>query len=300
MLLDTAHIAIDELSSGFLQEKQVTLLVARLDNIHPVVSGNKLFKLHYFLEEAGRNKRPIVTFGGAYSNHLAATAFACREAGLKCAGVVRGEKPGRLSPTLEHCIANGMELHFVSRQHYTEISGSDRLPAFAGLPADAVVVPEGGYHPTGAKGASLIMDTVNRANADVVITAVGTATTFAGLLQKIMPGQRIIGVPVLKNLDDLEQRMQYLNGEKAYTKFETWNEYHFGGYAKKTPGLTSFMNATYRNYGIPTDFVYTAKMLFGVMDKIKNNYFRAGARILCVHTGGLQGNSSLAPGTLIF
>jgi 1-aminocyclopropane-1-carboxylate deaminase/D-cysteine desulfhydrase-like pyridoxal-dependent ACC family enzyme len=300
MLFNTEHIAIDELSSGFLKEKDVTLLVARLDNIHPVVSGNKLFKLQYYLEDACRRKRPIVTFGGAFSNHLAATAFACRQAGLQCAGIVRGEKPARLSATLQHCITNGMELFFISRQLYSSISANDELSGFPGLPADAVVIPEGGYHPIGARGASLIIDKISGAKADVVITAVGTATTFAGLLRKMLPGQRIIGVPVLKNLDDLEARVQYLNNDETCTRIETWNEYHFGGYAKKSAGLIRFMNDIYGDYGIPTDFVYTAKMLFGVMDKIKNNYFRAGSRILCLHTGGLQGNSSLPPGTLIF
>ncbi len=300
MLFNTAHIPVDECSSSFLEEKQVSLLIARLDSIHPVVSGNKLFKLHYFLEAASANKQSIVTFGGAYSNHLAATAFACKTAGLPCAGIVQGERPQQLSPTLQQCISDGMQLFFIPREQYSHLSASDAMPVVEGLPSYSLVIPEGGYHPTGARGASLIMDKINEANATVVVTAVGTATTLAGLLQRVAPGQTVIGVPVLKNLADLNRRVHYLNGEKIYRKAETWDDYHFGGYAKKSPELIDFMNEMYNNYAIPTDFVYTAKMLFAVMDKIKNDYFPAGSRILCLHTGGLQGNISLPHGTLVF
>ena len=300
MLFDINHITIDELNAAEFNEHNIKLMVARLDKLHPVVSGNKLFKLHYFLEEAFLSNRPVVTFGGAYSNHLAATAYACRSAELYCTGIVRGEEPARLSPTLQRCIQNGMKLIFTSREEYagmsTQVNG--RFPL--GVDANSVIIPEGGYHPKGARGASMIAELTAKAEPDYVVTAVGTATTLAGLLQKAAPDQQVIAIPVLKNFTDIHERLLYLNGQIEYKNLHTWDEYHFGGYAKKTPQLIQFMNEIYDQSGLPTDFVYTAKMLFAVIDKIKNNFFPPGSRILCLHTGGLQGNQSLPEGSLIF
>jgi 1-aminocyclopropane-1-carboxylate deaminase/D-cysteine desulfhydrase-like pyridoxal-dependent ACC family enzyme len=300
MLLDTTNIPVDELNSRLLGEKELALMVARLDKIHPVVSGNKIFKLHYFLEEAIITNRHVVTFGGAYSNHLAATAYACRQSGLSCTGIVRGQESAYLSHTLQNCREEGMKLLFISREHYNVLSHNIELPNFPGIPANALIIPEGGYHSWGARGASLIMDKISNTNADFIVTAVGTATTYAGLLQKASAGQTIIAVPVLKNLADIPERLTYLNGPVTYPNTQIWSNYHFGGYAKKNSELIRFMNDFYVEYGIPSDFVYTAKMLFAVMDKIKNNQFPAGSRILCLHTGGLQGNNSLEKGTLVF
>jgi 1-aminocyclopropane-1-carboxylate deaminase len=193
-----------------------------------------------------------------------------------------------------------MKLLFISREHYNVLSHNIELPNFPGIPANALIIPEGGYHSSGARGASLIMDKISNTNADFIVTAVGTATTYAGLLQKASAGQTIIAVPVLKNLADIPERLTYLNGPVTYPNTQIWSNYHFGGYAKKNSELIRFMNDFYVEYGIPSDFVYTAKMLFAVMDKIKNNQFPAGSRILCLHTGGLQGNNSLEKGTLVF
>lgn len=300
MLFDTGNIIIDELYSVLLTEKNIRLMVARLDKIHPVVSGNKLFKLHYFLEEAILQNKSVATFGGAYSNHLVATAFACKIARLNCIGFVRGEEPLHLSATLQQCRDNGMQLVFLSREKYTTLSMSSFPHYFPGLPSDTMTIPEGGYHPTGAKGAALIMEGIAKADASFICTAVGTATTVAGLLQRAAPYQQIIAVPVLKNLTDLSERLLHLNGRKTYNNLSLWDEYHFGGYAKKTDGLIHFMNELYEQHQMPTDFVYTAKLLFAVMDKIKNNWFPQNSKILCLHTGGLQGNHSLPGGSLVF
>lgn len=300
MLFDTANIIIDELHSELLTEKNIKLQVARLDKIHPIISGNKLFKLHYFLEEALLQQKPVATFGGAYSNHLAATAYSCKIAGLPCTGIVRGEEPKELSATLLKCIEDGMQLIFLSRAKYSSLSAHSQASYFPDLAADTLVIPEGGYHPAGAKGASLIIDAVANADADFICTAMGTATTVAGLLQKAAVHQQIIAVPVLKNMTDLGQRLLHLNGTSTYNNLSTWEDYHFGGYAKKTPALLHFMNEIYEQYELPTDFVYTSKLLFAVMDKIKNNWFLPNSKIMCLHTGGLQGNQSLPKGTLIF
>ena len=301
LLLGETSPEFDLLEAPLLAEKKVSLLVARLDKIHPVVSGNKLFKLHYFLEASlsGGNK-PILTFGGAYSNHLVATAYACALAGIKCIGIVRGEKAETISHTLQHCEAYGMQLHFVSRDEYHNKETDSFIEQLRLEFGEFILVPEGGYDPLGADGASLIMDWISGKNATHVCTAVGTATTLAGLLKKRNNNETIIGVPVLKNMADIAARLSFLGCGQQPSNLVLFNEYHFGGYAKKTQALLDFMNGLYSTHGIPTDFVYTAKMMYAVMEQVKAGYFPEGSNIVCLHTGGLQGNNSLAAGTLVF
>lgn len=295
MLFDIHNITFDELNGPLLQQKNIQLTVARLDKIHPVVSGNKLFKLHYFLEEyAAGNYTMIRTFGGAYSNHLVATAFACKKLQIPCTGIVRGEKPATLSPTLLQCLEYDMKLEFVSREEYAGMTNQRAHDK------NMLQIPEGGFHPLGAKGASLIMDGIQGKNPTHICMAVGTATTLAGILQKAGNAQEIIAVPVLKGMEDIKERLGILNGKSTYDQLKIWNDYHFGGYAKKTNGLLDFMNELYAAYYLPTDFVYTAKMMYAVWDVINKNYFPPGSRIVCLHTGGLQGNRSLPAGSIIF
>ena len=300
MLFETKNINVDELKSDLLLKKNVQLMVARLDKIHPVISGNKLFKLHYFLKEAMLYQRPVVTFGGAYSNHLVATAYACKIAGLSCTGIVRGEVSKSLSSTLLHCRQHGMHLEFISREKYSAIANQSFTPLIEGITKNALIIPEGGFNPVGAEGAALIMNSLQKYDPDFICIATGTATTLAGVLQAALPGTEIIAVPVLKNFSDISERLLYLNGKAHYSNLHIWDDYHFGGYAKKTPELLDFMNELYKTQQVPSDFVYTAKLLFAVMDKIKNNWFPQNSKILCLHTGGLQGNHSLPGGSLIF
>ena len=283
-----------------LVQKGISLSVLRLDKIHPVISGNKLFKLHYFIESIDDNKVPeIITFGGAYSNHLVATAYACKLKQLPCTGIVRGEKPVKLSHTLEQCLEYGMALQFISREEYDKKESPDFIEAIQEQFEDSIIIPEGGFAPLGAKGAAIIMDKVS-ATATHICCAVGTATTLAGLLMNAKPGQQIIGFPVLKGMTDLQERIDFLTGFVDQTQLLVQDQYHFGGYAKKTSILIDFMNTFYKDCAIPTDFVYTAKMMYGVMNMIQQDYFPAGSNITCIHTGGLQGNLSLPTGILTF
>lgn len=295
MLFDIHNITFDELNSPLLLQKKIQLTIARLDQLHPVVSGNKLFKLHYFLEEyAAGNYTMIQTFGGAYSNHLVATAFACKELQIPCTGIVRGEKPAMLSPTLLQCMEYGMQLDFISRNQYSTIANAPLKNK------NILSIPEGGFHPLGAKGASLIMDAIKEKQPTHTCLAVGTATTLAGILQKAGNGQQVIAVPVLKGMNDIKERIQILNGRAASEPLTIWDQYHFGGYAKKTAALLGFMNELYETYHLPTDFVYTAKMMYAVLDAVQQDNFPPGSRIVCLHTGGLQGNRSLPAGSIIF
>jgi 1-aminocyclopropane-1-carboxylate deaminase/D-cysteine desulfhydrase-like pyridoxal-dependent ACC family enzyme len=302
MLFYTSAITIDTITDKLFIEKEVSVSVLRLDKIHPVVSGNKLFKLHYFLEDAlGSKQKCILSFGGAYSNHLSATAFACKALNLKSIGIVRGEQPAKLSPTLQQCIKDGMQLKFVSRQQYAGKENPDFIKVLQTEFGEFIMIPEGGYHPAGARGAALIMELISNKNYSHICTATGTATTLAGLAAAAKPNQTIIGIPVLKGMTDIKERMQYLTGTSETPKnIQLISDYHFGGYAKKTEVLIQFMNDCWLQYHIPLDFVYTAKMLFAVKESIGNNYFSKGSDILCLHTGGLQGNKSLPLQSLLY
>ena len=295
------NIQLDEINSVLLESKQLELFVARLDLIHPIVSGNKLFKLYFFIKEAiSTNKNTIVTMGGAYSNHLVATAFYCKQAGLKCVGIVRGEMPVIKSHTLIDCENYGMKLIYTSRSDYNKIE-NDFVSEITNEDSDDVFfIPEGGYHPLGAKGASLIMEQIKEVEASHICTAVGTATTLSGLVLSSKPNQQIIAVPVLRGMNDLELRLNYLTENIEHKPPYILTEYHFGGYAKKDEILIQFMNDFYTTFKVPTDFVYTSKLMYAIFDKIESNFFPIGSKIVCLHTGGIQGNLSLPKGSLVF
>jgi 1-aminocyclopropane-1-carboxylate deaminase/D-cysteine desulfhydrase-like pyridoxal-dependent ACC family enzyme len=302
MLFDTSKANIEELHDDLFTEKQVSVSVLRLDKIHPLVSGNKLFKLHYFLEEAENSRlETILTFGGAYSNHLAATAYACKLLQLKSIGIVRGEKPEQLSHTLQQCLQDGMQLQFISRQQYAQKGDPAFINNLNATYGKCMIIPEGGYHPLGAKGAALIMDLVKDNNYTHICTATGTATTLAGILMAAKPLQTVVSIPVLKGFTDNKNGIKQLTGKAGeFENMLVLNNYHFGGYAKKTGLLIQFMNQCWQQHQLPLDFVYTAKMLFGTIDAVKNDTFTKGSKILCLHTGGLQGNKSLPLNTLLF
>jgi 1-aminocyclopropane-1-carboxylate deaminase len=252
-----------------------------------------------FQETKYLSHKQIITFGGAYSNHLAATAFACNVNGLKSIGIVRGEKPAELSHTLLFCVQNGMQLEFISRTIYQEINNEEFRNALTKKYGDHTLIPEGGYSQKGASGAKLITDHFNSKNYTHVCCAIGTATTFAGLIMGCECEAKLTGFSALKSLNDIDARLKELKVE-AKKKYSYNGDYHFGGYAKKTTGLIDFMNTFYKDTKIPLDFVYTGKMMFGVYDLVNKNYFSPGSNILCIHTGGLQGNNSLPPGMLSF
>jgi 1-aminocyclopropane-1-carboxylate deaminase/D-cysteine desulfhydrase-like pyridoxal-dependent ACC family enzyme len=289
--LQNLIINIQPLKSEIADEHNIAVDMLRLDVIHPIVSGNKLFKLTYFLEEAKASLlKQLITFGGAYSNHLAATAFACCNAGLKSIGIVRGEKPEKLSHTLKFCLENKMHLEFISRSEYLLISTNNFTDELTKKFGSHILIPEGGFSKKGANGAALICNYYNLKNYSHVCCAIGTATTFAGLI-KGSKKEMVLGFPVLKNLNDVEERLDYLN--VLSKKYIIIPDYHFGGYAKRNTQLISFINSFFDKNEIPLDFVYTGKMMFGIYDLIDKNYFPQGSKILCIHTGGLQGNKSL-------
>lgn len=286
------NISIDDVTDFFQNDVQVSVL--RLDKIHALISGNKWFKLRYYIIEAlAQNKKTIITFGGAWSNHIIATAAACKLYGLNAIGIIRGEEPATPSATLLQAKAMGMQLVFIKREDYRHQSIPDNITI-----SDAYMIHEGGYGVTGAKGAATIYDYMDESFTHICC-AVGTGTMMAGLINASAAHQQVVGISVMKNNFSLQQAIQSLTG-KEKNNWHLLHDHHFGGYAKHTPELTGFMNSFYRSTGIPTDFVYTAKLFYAVKALAGKNYFSAGSRLLLIHSGGLQGNSSLAKGTLMF
>lgn len=287
-----SEIELQSVVSEMTVQRGIQLSIARLDKIHPIVSGNKLYKLTYFLKEAiASSHKKILTFGGAYSNHLVATAYAAQQAGIRSIGIVRGEKPLQVSHTLQYCSAYGMELSYITREDYKN-PASASIKTIIGEQGNCTIIPEGGYHPLGAKGAGMIMQKINKHSPSHICLPVGTATTLAGVLFHAETGQQVIGFNALKNMTDIEQRINYLIN-KIPSMLVIESDYDFGGYAKFNNILIDFMNTFYCAYKIELDFLYTAKMMYGVMEKIAFGHFKEGSHIICLHTGGLQGNKSL-------
>lgn len=296
MIESLEKVIIQQLPHFSTENIQVDIL--RIDLLHPVVSGNKWFKLKYYLQDAiAQNKNTIATFGGAYSNHIVATAYAAREAGLQSIGFIRGERPARLSVTLLDAINYGMDLVFTNRALYhnkATIMQAEHKHNY-------YWVMEGGYGQLGSKGAADILRVTDTHNYSHILCAVGTGTMLSGLISASVPGQELIGISVLKNNMTLEKEvLLLLNEENSMKPFSILHDYHFGGYAKHPPELTGFMRDLWEKENLPTDIVYTSKLLFAAKDLMAANRFPAGARILLIHSGGLQGNTSLPPNTLPF
>ena len=288
---DLNKITIDKIDHPLLKNKNVSLDVLRLDKIHPVISGNKWFKLKYHLDNfnAG-NYKGILTFGGAWSNHIAATACACHLKNIECVGIIRGEKPTQPSETLHEAMNYRMQLEFISRDNYKNKTRGDFLQVISARFPDHYVIPEGGAGEVGERGAGEILHYAGVNNYTHIACAVGTGTMFRGIYRSISKDQKLLGIVVLKGW----------NEESKDDNAKLLLNYHFGGYAKFKASLLNFMNDFYRATTIPTDFVYTGKLAFALFDLITNNYFAEDDKILMIHSGGLQGNRSLQKGSLIF
>lgn len=277
----------------------ISVSVLRLDMLHPIVSGNKIFKLNYYIETAiNEKKNELITFGGPYSNHLVATAYAAREKGLNTLGFVRGEKPVELSPTLKDCINYGMKLEFVERTIYDQLQKKLLLEKTN----TSVVVPYGGFGRLGAMGAKEIMNFKENGTYNIIIAPCGSGTMGAGLLAAINQEQQLVLVSAVKNNFSIKEELLSLLTPDEYKdkSFEINHDYHFGGFAKKDNTLLSFMNEFYTSTGIPTDFVYTGKLMYACSDMLEKKRMPEGSNVLIIHSGGLQGNRSLKNKELIF
>jgi 1-aminocyclopropane-1-carboxylate deaminase len=285
----------------------IHLDVLRLDTLHPIVSGNKWFKLKGHLQAALSQSQAtprqfpssILTFGGAWSNHIIATAYAAQQAGIRSIGIIRGERPPVFSATLDAAAACGMRLEFISRNQYLQKDSQAFLGELGDRFPGAYIIPEGGAGMPGIKGSEYILRTNDTSRYSHILCAVGTGTMLLGLAAAATPEQEIIGIPVLKGINDLSALSR--NGTPAQqSRCRILPHWHFGGYARLSQELLDFMNRFYRDTGIPSDFVYTGKLFYAVMDMARQYLFPPGSRLLVIHSGGLQGNRSLSPGVLDF
>jgi 1-aminocyclopropane-1-carboxylate deaminase len=307
---DLTNISLDPWDHQIFRQNELQVDILRLDKIHPEISGNKWFKLKYYLEKAKQgNKQTLVSFGGAYSNHLLALAAMASMHNLNSIGFIRGEEPSRLSHTLIATKEYGMKLIFLPRsefdlkkkpfsQHNGKENRGDRNNEEQ---PDSIIIPEGGAGIEGISGSEEILSLVPKQRYSYICTAVGTGTTLAGLINSSGENQKIIGISVLKGTRYLEPlEIKWIKDKAMLANVLMVHEHHFGGYAKYNASLTGFMNKTYAESGIPTDFVYTGKLFFAVISLAEMKLFPPGSRILVLHTGGLQGNRSLTTGLLGF
>lgn len=255
---------------------------------HPFISGNKYRKLKYNILEAQQfQKTRLLTFGGAYSNHIAAVAAAGSEFGFKTIGVIRGEELVAKvadNPTLSFAKKQGMHFHFVSRESYRLKATNDFIESLKSKFGDFYLIPEGGTNTLAIKGCEEIL-TENDKNFDFICCSVGTGGTISGIINSSGTSQNILGFPALKGEFLKEEISKFANNPN----WDLISDYHFGGYAKINTELISFINEFKAQYGLPLDPVYTGKMMYGVFDLMRQGYFPKGAKILAIHTGGLQG-----------
>ena len=256
--------------------------------IHPTVSGNKFRKLKYNLEKVQlENYKGILTFGGAFSNHIAATASAGQELNIPTVGIIRGEElvtQIESNPTLRYAKSCGMHLEFVSRSSYNKKTDPAYLLQLLETFKDYYILPEGGTNALAIKGCEEIL-TVKDQSFDIVCCAVGTVGTIAGVINRSLLTQKIIGFPALKGEFLKEDICKFA----TQSNWELWGDYHFGGYAKVDSKLIKFMNDFKLIYNIPLDPVYTAKMMYGIFEGIRSGEIPQTAKVLAIHTGGLQG-----------
>ncbi len=295
----TFDIPLQPITDEITCKYGVNLYVLRLDQNHPSISGNKLFKLRYNLQEARKqDKQRILTFGGAFSNHIAATAAAGREYGFETIGIIRGDQTEQMNHTLAFATSQGMKLHFISRELYRQkddLAFRSVLEQSLGLNlSDTYIIPEGGANALGIKGCSEITKHI-RIPFDRICCACGTGTTLAGIILSLKENQQALGFQVLKGENYMRNEVQRWLSEfnAAQQNWEIAEDYHFGGYAKPKPELLSFMQDFESMHHIPLDFIYTGKMMYGIYDLMKKGAFKIGEPIVAVHTGGLQGNAGI-------
>jgi len=271
-----------------LKNNNVTLFIKRDDLIHPYVSGNKFRKLKYNLQQAKHeNKETLLTFGGAFSNHILAVAAAGKENGFNTIGIIRGDELfDKISenPTLQKAKDFGMVFEFVSRENYRKKNSEEFFNQLKSKYGDFYLLPEGGTNELAIKGCEEILNKEDD-DFDYICCAVGTGGTISGIINCSKPSQQVLGFPALKG-DFLKKDIC------KFVKNSNWDlitDYHFGGYGKVTEELVIFINEFYRQYKIPLDPIYTGKMVFGVVDLINKNWFPDNSKILLIHSGGLQG-----------
>ncbi|PCJ25413.1 MAG: 1-aminocyclopropane-1-carboxylate deaminase [Flavobacteriales bacterium] len=294
------NIPLQKITANFLTQKKIELYVLREDLIHPEISGNKWRKLKYNLQEAKcKGFNQLLTFGGAYSNHIAATAAAGPDFGFKTIGIIRGDEISPLNATLQLAQGNGMIFKYISREQYRannkyETTFIKELEKEYG---QFYLVPEGGSNTLAVKGCTEIINNI-KIDYDVICCACGTGGTLTGIIASVNNDKRVLGFSALKGGSFLEKDIRKLLFDYSVQydcnienmNWELITDYHLGGFAKIKPELIGFIREFKENHNVVLDFIYTGKMLFGLYDMIKNSSQFDNKTIIVVHTGGIQGN----------
>lgn len=266
----------------------ISLHIKREDLLHPIISGNKFRKLKYNLEEVKKqNQNILLTFGGAFSNHIVAVAGAGKEFGYETIGIIRGEELHDKiteNPSLLQAQQLGMKFAFVTREQYRLKETPDFIAQLRNNFGDFYLLPEGGTNEYAIKGCEEILTEAD-SEFTHICSSIGTGGTISGIINSSNSKQQIIGFSSLKGDFIQKDIAKFANKQNWFVNCD----YHFGGYGKVTDELINFINNFYLKYQIPLDPIYTGKMIFGVMKLIENNYFPPNSKILAIHTGGLQG-----------
>lgn len=285
-------VPVQFLSHPILVENGVELAVKRLDLVHSRISGNKFFKLKYNLEKAKKEgKSTILTFGGAFSNHIYATAEAANAENLASVGIIRGERTEPVNTTLAHAERLGMQLHFIDRKSYRNKTEAEFLANLQEKFGNFYLIPEGGTNELAIKGTQEILELEDQQFSHIC-SSIGTGGTLSGLFLSLSANQKLLGFSSLKGefirqeISDLISKYQL----KSNGTHEIFTNYHFGGYAKYKQELIDFIWWFYQSFDIVLDPIYTGKMAYGIWDLIQKKHFPAGSKILMIHSGGLQGN----------
>lgn len=277
---------IVQLHHDLFEKKKIEVFVKREDLIHKEIMGNKWRKLKYNLIEAKKlKKNRLVTFGGAFSNHIAATAAAAELYDFKCKGIIRGEELNAQSnPTLRKATAKGMELEFVTREQFRKLKAE-----YNDLLETDYLLPEGGTNALALKGVAELVNEID-ISYDMLVTPVGTGGTFVGLLSGLDGRSEVWGFSALKGEfmhDEIRGLLE--KNELPHTNYKLFTNYHFGGYGKINRDLKGFIHTFKQEFDFLLDPIYTGKMFFGIWENVKNNQIAPGTRLLVLHTGGLQG-----------
>ena len=292
-MIITNPLILQELNEPAARRRGIRLVLLRDDLTHPELPGNKWRKLKYNLLEArAQGHHTLLTFGGAFSNHLAAVAAAGRLYGFRTIGVVRGEPTSPLNSTLTQATRDGMSLRYLDREAYQHKQEGAFLADLLSQTGPAYVLPEGGTNALALPGcAELVTELTAQLAFDALCVACGTGGTLGGILTALQPQQQAVGVAALKDggflIEEIETLLQS-GGHSIRARWSVQTQYHFGGYAKFSPELMTFIEDFQRRHGVLLDPLYTGKLLFGVVDLLKQEYFAAGSTVVVVHTGGLQ------------
>ena len=286
---------IQEIKDTRLKKSQLRLFIKREDLIHPTISGNKWRKLKYNLQQAKAQKHTtLLTFGGAFSNHIYAVAAAGKVFNFQTIGIIRGERMNPLNPTLQFALDQGMELAFVSRTEYRQKMDPSYLQSLHKKWGTFYPIPEGGTNVYALQGCAEIAEEISQQmspSPDYICTCCGTGGTMSGIIQGTDRSSHILGFAALKGnfLSKEIANLLAMNKVVSATNWSIINDYHFGGYAKFNSILIDFINQFKQQHQIPLDPIYTGKMMYGIFDLIEQGYFPDGSTIVGIHTGGLQG-----------